>query len=142
MISQNGEKKQELDHDVAGLHNLGEANLPVAHIELAVRGTHEDVTHDNKRTNWGWDVLAHEGEQALSRALVEGVILLGQIVGGAIDDDVDVWGISGAINGVLAVERRDLGQLLGAHGGCNGADLITGHNHEGCASRRRPSWRS
>ena len=74
MISQNGEKKQELDHDVAGLHNLGEANLPVAHIELAVRGTHEDVTHDNKRTNWGWDVLAHEGEQALSRALVEGVM--------------------------------------------------------------------
>ena len=46
MISQNGEKIQELDYNIAGLHNLGEANLPVAHIELAVMGTHEDVTHD------------------------------------------------------------------------------------------------
>merc|ERR1712185_417538 len=94
------------NHNIGRLHNLCEANLLVALIELDVMGAHEHVTHDDERADRCGKILSHECEQTLI-LICEAVVLLGQGVGLAVNDEVDVWSRCIAINGVFPVERRN-----------------------------------
>merc|ERR1719440_1614880 len=77
-------------------------------------------------------VLTHECEQALW-AICEFVVITSQRVCVATNDEVNAWRGCIAVDGVLPVERRNDGQLLGTHGLCKALHLISGDHHEGGA---------
>merc|ERR1712070_745429 len=112
------------NHNIGGLHNLSEANLLVAFVKLDIVSTHEDVAHDDERADGSRKILSHECEQALI-FIHKLVVIAGQGVGVAANDEVNAGSGCVAVNGVLPVERRNDGQLLGTHGLCKALHLIS-----------------
>eukprot|EP00756_Hemistasia_phaeocysticola_P038479 Hpha_TRINITY_DN16760_c2_g2::TRINITY_DN16760_c2_g2_i2::g.78455::m.78455 len=117
-------------------NELGETQTGVVDVELDVVGTHEHVTQDNQGASRGGDVHAHEAEDALahtSGAGLDHVLLLGDRVHLTAKGDVDARTRGVAVDGVLAVERRDRQHLLRADLLGQGSDVRLGDHHEGGA---------
>ena len=115
-----------------------ESNPVVAHIELSVVGSDENVAQDPDGAHGGGDVESHEAGQADFLAKLGH---LHHIVGGRerevhpadVEDDIRQVGQAGAVNDVLATHHGgaaqslvDGGDLLGGPGDQTGARVCDG----------------
>lgn len=103
-----------------------DSNTLVGVVEHSVVLAHEHITQDPERSGWGWNIQAHEAQQA-DRAIRNQVILRGQGVGIAIDLDVNIWLVATAVGQELA----SVAQLEGADSISDLLDILAWSSDDG-----------
>merc|ERR1712099_74272 len=92
-------------HIVSSFLDLSETQSLLINVKLHIVRAHEHVTKNEQRSCWRRDIHAQKRKQALATTSWQRVVCLSKRVLLASDDEVNVWCICVAVDGVLLVER-------------------------------------